>query len=562
MATQEKPLIYFFNVSDPILEAFNDKKYNIHYKKMNGSRKYRFNRNEDLYLSYNNEVPLNTHEAEIIVIDTESREGFISEGNQVREVGVYYKETPSIVNLTPLDIYEVMRNAYSTNKEQLIIFFVSEYSTCNYQMAFDKTLEPAFKMNSLFVPNYNFNVTGRAGTRISIFQDGFIEKDIKKCLEKYLDDASYNIVINGYNIDKILAINDANESVSLIRETGNKHVILLPKLKNKGQFLVELFEQVLPEHPDFRQLFSQNEIFTWVNDFSYISIEEKNKIKEIENEFKSHSDRVESLKSEYSEIYNRDENVKLRNMLKETGDNLVLSIKWFIEYIGFTNVVNPDQYVNINAGDVFEEDLNFEINGTHFLIEVKGIGGTSTDAQCAQISKIALRRRRMYPSNSYRAIYIVNHQRYKAPKDRVLIPFNDNQIEDAEISQRGMTFTYELFNIYHMIEAGILSKENVREAFQQEGLINFRKSLNKLEFNHCYNKIVVYSLIIPENTPFSVAKNDKIAIQDNENHWHLLIIESIEVDGVSHDEVSYGKMGIKVNRLVSGAKDFYVVKVY
>lgn len=69
-----------------------------------------------------------------------------------------------------------------------------------------------------------------------------------------------------------------------------------------------------------------------------------------------------------------------------------------------------------------------------------------------------------------------------------------------------------------------------------------------------------YSLVIPEGGSFTITKADKIAIQDNENHWHRLSIESLQIDRVDHEEVRNGKVGIKVDRLVSGARDYYVVK--
>ncbi len=124
-----------------------------------------------------------------------------------------------------------------------------------------------------------------------------------------------------------------------------------------------------------------------------------------------------------------------------------------------------------------------------------------------------------------------------------------------------MTFTYELFNIYHMIKSGVISKEAAREAFKQECLMDFRHSLHRLDFNHCYDRAVVYSLIIPADSNFTVSRFDKIAIQHSENHWHLLNIESIEIDRVPYDEVSNGTVGIKVDRIVPEARDYYVVKV-
>nr|WP_238329284.1 hypothetical protein [Pantoea vagans] len=91
--------------------------------------------------------------------------------------------------------------------------------------------------------------------------------------------------------------------------------------------------------------------------------------------------------------------------------------------------------------------------------------------------------------------------------------------------------------------------------------MDFRHSLHRLDFNHCYDRAVVYSLIIPADSNFTVSRFDKIAIQHSENHWHLLNIESIEIDRVPYDEVSNGTVGIKVDRIVPEARDYYVVKV-
>lgn len=558
MNLHEKPLIYLLNTSDTTENALRTKKFNAHSKRMNGYKKYDFAYNRALHIPYKNEIPLDIHEAEVVVINTTSENYFIPARND--GFGFFYKDTPSLVDFLPLDILFASQQIFSTSRKQLLIFFASEYTSATYRPISDGELGGLIEANSLWIPQSAFAIVKRAGRRIHIYKDGF-EKEIKTCLEKYLDEALYSVAIHKYGNDTVLAVNDSNEPISVLRKVQNKYVMVLPDLKNKDEFLCELLEKVLPEHKELGSLFPENDNFSWTRDFSYISTQERNQIIAIEEELKSHEQRLALLKEQYESIHNQDSNIKLRNMLKETGDDLVSSVKWFFEYIGFTNVVDPDENVDEDAGEIFEEDLNFEHNGIHYLFEVKGIGGTSTDAQCAQVSKIALRRKKAFRDNTYKAVYIVNHQRYKAPKAREIIPFNDTQIEDAEMANRGMTFTYELFNIYHMIEAGVISKEAAREAFNQEGLINFRQSLHQLEFNHCYDRVLVYSLRIPADSNFTVSRVDKIAIQDSENHWHLLNIESIEIDRVPYDEVSNGTIGIKVDKLVPGARDYYVVKV-
>lgn len=558
MIDKSLPLIYLLNTDEAMNALLKSKGFNSSAHKMNGYKEYDSSSRGGMSIPYNNEVPRNCHEAEIIIIDTSPREGFVS--NTYNGRSVYYSNIPSVAYLFPLDVSYAIKNSFSTNKKQLIIFFASYYDKQNYNIEVEGSDSYQLTSDSLYLPHSYFNIVKRTGNRISINQS-HDNQEIKKCLMKFLPESNYNVAFNIYTNDVVLAVNGSNEPVSIIRKIGNKTIMVFPDLAGKDSFISELFEKVLPELPEFQDLFPDNDNFSWTKDFSYISLEEKNKSIEIAEEIKRHEQTISLLNNEYEMIHNDDKNVKLRNMLKETGDDLVLSVKWFLEYIGFTNVIDPDKNVDVDAGEIFEEDLNFQYDGIHFLLEVKGIGGTSTDAQCAQISKIALRRRRSNPGNTYKAVYVVNHQRYRAPMERINIPFNETQIEDAEMTNRGMTFTYEFFNIYHMIEAGIITKSAAREAFKQEGLINFRESIYKLNFNHCYKGSTVYSLIIPEEINFTVAKSDKLAIQDKENHWHLLNIESIQVDGQDYGEVSSGKFGAKVDKLIPEARDYYVVKV-
>ncbi|MFK9786024.1 hypothetical protein ACJENP_02345 [Escherichia coli] len=67
---------------------------------------------------------------------------------------------------------------------------------------------------------------------------------------------------------------------------------------------------------------------------AYISVEERNKILDIENEIKRHEETIQALKHEFNNIHNKDENVKLRNLLKDLAMSLysrkmVLRIYWF-----------------------------------------------------------------------------------------------------------------------------------------------------------------------------------------------------------------------------------------
>ncbi|MTC47894.1 hypothetical protein GKR71_18955 [Providencia sp. wls1922] len=114
-----------------------------------------------------------------------------------------------------------------------------------------------------------------------------------------------------------------------------------------------------------------------------------------------------------------------------------------------------------------------------------------------------------------------------------------------------------------MIEVGILTKDIARAAFDQRGLINFRKSLNPIKCVHIYPKPEVYSFDLTATPDITISKNDRIALRDKDNHWHLLSIESIEVNKKPLEEatvISGGNVGVKVDKFIENAKDFYLKK--
>ncbi|MEQ9917763.1 hypothetical protein ABRQ01_13940 [Pectobacterium aroidearum] len=558
-ASNEKPLIYLLNTPLDVEEKLQDNKFNAHHYWLNGSKEINTNFSS-IEIDYAYDFPSDLHEAEIVVIDTLPTNHHIEVNNS--PVSVHYRYTPSSVNHLPLDMYFVIRNIFQNHRKQIIVVFCESLDNKSYRLKYNGEINDQIDTNTypFFQP---LNLAHRVGKRI-LLAKGDKEKEIKNCLSKYIANSSYKLVFTHlWGYDTPLLTNEAGENVAMMRFVDNKSIIFLPSIDDKKGFLLELFDKVFPEHPDFKILFPENGSFSWMSNPSYISIEERNKMIDIENELKRHEETIALLKQEYESIHNKDENVKLRNILKETGDELVYSVKWFLEYIGFTDIVNPDEKVKQEdtTQKLFEEDLNFEYDGLHFLMEVKGIGGTSKDSECSQVSKIELRRRGEDKGKTvqrkFKSVYVVNHQRYREPKERQAIPFTPEQIENAQMTYRAMTYTYELFNVYHMIEKGILKKEAVREAFKQDGVINFRESLISLTYNNCFKRFSVYSFTL--DGTYTITRADKLAILDNQYHWHLLDIVNLQVNTVDVDQASEGNAGLQVAELVEGAKEYYLV---
>lgn len=556
------PLIYLLNTnfdSDKVLQAsgFNAHRYNL-----NG-----YVRQEQSYLpksiSYLHRIPENIHEAEIIVIDTKLSNFSHGEGIS-SSLSVYFEHAPSYVDLLPLDMSIISNQIFSTKKKQTVIIFCDSNTETEYEVVNG----PLRNHQKLQYKTYDFNnsylgVIDRSGSRFKK-PDKVIAKDLTDLIFKYSHSSNYNVVFDGVNDDDIiLAENESGEAISFVRGIKEKIFIFFPVIYNKNEFLSDLFSNVLPDIPLFEDLFPNNGSFQWINSDSYVSFEEKTKSIEIEKLKTEYEESLLKLQRELIDLSNKDENLKTKALLTATDDELVFSVKWFLQYIGFENVIAPDENVDQGNGEVLEEDLYIETSSKTYLFEVKGIGGTSSDDQCAQISKIVYRRETANPDHIYKGVYIVNHQRHKNPKERKNPPFFEQQELDAAIAYRGMTYTYELFQVYHMIESGILDKSDVREAFNQRGLIDFRKSLKALTCDHTFRGINVYSFDLTRTPDTMISNKDRIVVKDDDNHWHLLSITEIQVNKKPIDEAtadSGGSAGVKVDRLIPGAREFFLLK--
>ena len=148
----------------------------------------------------------------------------------------------------------------------------------------------------------------------------------------------------------------------------------------------------------------------------------------------------------------------LNDLLIETGDKLVQAVCTYFKWLGFSNVEAID-----GNEDILREDIQITEEDKLYIIEVKGIGGTSTDAECSQVAKHRRKREKEHRDKEIIPIYIVNHQRYMRPSLRQNPPFSDNQIDYAENDERGLLTTWQLYNQYKLIENGVFTREETRE---------------------------------------------------------------------------------------------------
>ena len=160
--------------------------------------------------------------------------------------------------------------------------------------------------------------------------------------------------------------------------------------------------------------------------------------------------------------------------------------------------------------DTKEEDIQIEMEAGLIIIEAKGIGGTSRDDECSQISKIRSRRCEERNKFDVIALYIVNHQRHIPPLERKNPPFTENQVHDAELEKRGLLTTWDLYNLYFNVENGMISKKRAIECLMKPGLIKFIPDkitkLNLVKEIYQNGEVVIFDLISTGLIPRSLLR--------------------------------------------------------
>lgn len=521
----------------------------------------------------NFDFPPNLHEYDIVIVDLQDREPIeyiksehthsFFKGSEQTLLSSSHPET--IFDPRPLSSSILRRKLGDFfSKDTLIVVFCSADETCEYHpvtlnRSSSYEAEPIQHSLYEFIPclRGSYNKTGK-NTMVSD-----IEENIKNFLQKYNKKFTYEIVFKHpvkWSQDEQkqierndfvpLLLNSDNEIVGVIDSSLEKSMVFaFPQLQDsKEDFLLELIDELLPEL--FPKIFPYSKKFSWLKLESYILPNEANllarKVK-LENEYKSALNEIE----EELEI-NQSKYQFLHSLITETSDLLVKSIEHFFIWLGFENIVNMDEA----NPEIKEEDLQISLKNGLLVVEVKGIGGTSKDSECSQISKIKYRRARERNKFDVFALYVVNHQRYLPPLQRKNPPFSEQQILDAQSDERGLLTTYEIFKLYSNIEEGFITKEDARLSLLEYGLVQFKPSKSNLlgyplEVHHG-GQVVILNV---DN--FTLNKGASIIICNDEAWFRAEILE-IQSNNEVIEFASEGEIGIKLSRSVLKVSELWL----
>lgn len=344
--------------------------------------------------------------------------------------------------------------------------------------------------------------------------------------------------------------NEAGECVSYVYSyTDSFTKFIFPQVEDKKGLLKDLFENIIFVY--LSDYFPDIEARNWIHNDDYLLPDELDIREKIESKREEFEQEIKKLQEE--EAATREKNIYLKHLVTETGDPLVKAVKTYLEWLGFENVIDKDE--TLEDGDLKEEDLCLDYEGTHVLLEVKGINGTSTDGECSQVDKIVTRRMRQLKTTEVHGVYIVNNQKNVELLKRQSPPFNDIQQKDAVDQSRTMIYTAQLFALYSDIENGYILKEDARRCFLQPGLVDFHLGFTSIgvPYNYYQNDTVI-CLELKGN---QITVGDVLYYKDKLNRLVGCTVESIEQDKQPVDEAFSGNVGIKVNVKVPRNRELF-----
>lgn len=345
-----------------------------------------------------------------------------------------------------------------------------------------------------------------------------------------------------------LLCNERDEIVSFAHFVDNLLVLVFPNVFDKANFIGSLFKTYLPEIvPD---IFPFHGEFGWLENGDYLLPGERellNKKAEIEDKYAKDIAENDAL------ILKSKKDFKfLSDMISETGEALVSSIMHYLKWLGFESVVNFDD----TNPDTLEEDIQVDCGNRFLVIEVKGIGGTSTDKDCSQISKIKYRRAEKRGRFDVFGLYIVNHQRYLPPKFRAAPPFTENQIKDAGHDRRGLLTTYDLYKAYFLIEDGVLQKSDVMDSLFKTGLITLEPN-NLVSIGRPAELLKEGHVVILTLENITLTVGDTLVIK-TKGDYSKARVESLQVNDGSFDCCRAGEVGIKLDSKLNKNSEIFV----
>jgi len=565
----ERPKILSLNLQPSSSKAITDKGYNLYVGSLGKLVNTLNKEHEFKYCLLNYDYPENIHEYDIVLLDLDFVEtiGYNPIENKRTEnisgnnTYLLCKYPQTIFDPRPLTSDILLEQVHEIIKrDSIIVAFQSKLIDVKYRVVKEngnRPIDNGSEEKNIYeiIPSVPF-LKNKVGKETKVVASN---GELAGLLNKYNSEFTYQATFYHPAVWKDntqvpadyfvpLVINQDGEIVSYIMRAGKGIIIVLPNLEVTSNFFIEFLEVVGPSL--MPSIFPESVKGSWKENPEYFLpnhdelLEQKRLLQE---EFQQ---KIEQKDSEINA--NLSKYKFLHDLLLDTGDNLVSATINFLDWLGFQNVIDMDD----QDPETLEEDIQIETEKGLLVIEVKGIGGTSKDTECSQISKIRYRRAEERGKFDVFGLYIVNHQRHLPPNNRENPPFTKEQIRDAINDKRGLLTTYQLFKLYFSIQKSLITKEEAREAIYSYGLVEFKPA--NLQFIDTITEIFLEGSVFILNLNDNEIKiGDKLYIERN-GIFEIIEIKGLQVDDADVQTANSGEVGIKSSSKVKKKSLVYI----
>ncbi|EZP33264.1 hypothetical protein [Pseudomonas sp. RIT288] len=563
------PKVCLVDMDSDVLSLLKQKRYDCTIATLGGEVETPKNRpGMQSFLRPQVQLPSNLHEFHVVVVDLAMNEVVDEVEARADLKNTSGKKAYALVSSYPEQVFNskgfgAQRFSHEIRevleRESVVVIFAAENHNVHYDLAeigmHGTNIVQQLDCDTLRLCDGIKNFKNKFGRTVQLYKEN---TRFHSLLGKYLDGAMYEVFFYPHTVFKNgksepdenfvpLLTNAAGEVVGYAVFVNKGAVFVLPQITKKPDFLVELFDELAAIFPE---VLPYNGMFGWLDDGSCsLPGEEDIRKERAEIEAKFVADIAEN---EAALDGLRKELNFLRVMLSGTGDELVVAVRDYLIWLGYSSAKTMDEH----SEDVLEEDIQVELEPGLLVIEVKGIGGTSKDKECAQISKIKNRRQEERKAWDVTALYIVNHQRYVSPKLRTNPPFTENQIKDAQLDKRGLITTYQLYNAYLDIVRGLVTKGDVRKQLLEIGHVKITPpelieiGIVKEVFQQ--GRIAILQLgeaTVSLGTKLYVLKNDAYEVRE---------IIGLKLNDLDMNECTGGEVGIQLDAAIRKGSQIYM----
>jgi len=306
-------------------------------------------RNNRHLLRLNYDFPPNLHEYDIVVIDLQNgaQVPYVADDHVLRQTK--RKESGAFLSSYPQTLFDqrpwsgrILGDKLGPllKKEAILLVFAARDEEIEYKIVSVSAVETGL-LGERSCRLYAFypglpkcqNIVGE-DTTVVVQKDG----RIGSLLERHNTEAMYDIVFshpvrqgaegNPIRDENFLPLMEAGpgQVVAFVHIRGNSHSLVMPRIKRKKEFLLDLFRTVLPEA--FPSLFPHSTRFTWLEDSHYRLPNEQALLtkrgqiqREYEAELREIDRRMQGNREEYSFLH---------DLITQSGDTLVKTVETYL----------------------------------------------------------------------------------------------------------------------------------------------------------------------------------------------------------------------------------------